>query len=73
MNVRQLINTLEGLDPEAAVRIDHCLNTPGGQVFWSDDLDHVSRVQTYGRNEGAIVLCNWDDPAVNLSDLKPID
>jgi hypothetical protein len=73
MTVRELIETLQGIDPETPVRIDCCLNTPNGQVFWSEELDHVSKVQTYGRNEWATVLCNWNGPAVNLCDLTPIE
>jgi len=73
MNVKELIEALQGLDPDTPVRIDCCLNTPNGQVFWSEELDHVSKPHIGGRNDGATVLCNWDSPAVNLCDLTPID
>ena len=73
MTVAELIEKLQAFDGEYPVRIDACLNTPKGQVFFSEEIDTVCRPGEIGRNARAVVLCNWDGPAVHLSDLTPIE
>lgn len=73
MTVRELIESLKELDGDTPVKIQSCLNTPNGQVFFAEDLDTTVPALDYGRNAGCVVLCNWNGPAVNLCELTPID
>jgi hypothetical protein len=73
MNVKELIGHLQALDGEKPVKVQSCLNTPNGQVFFSEELDTVTAPLNYGSNAGAVTLCNWNGPAVNLCDLTPIE
>jgi hypothetical protein len=73
MIVRGLIESLQALDGDTPIRLQSCLNTPNGQVFFSEDLDTVIPALDYGRNAGCVTLCNWDGPAVHLCDLTPVE
>jgi hypothetical protein len=72
MKVSELIERLQALDAGTPVKIQSCLNTSNGQVFFAEDLDTVIPALDYGRNAGCVTLCNWDGPAVHLCDLELI-